>query len=165
MCSDRWQLYSATHCSVLLCNCTAYLLSHKSLMAVRYWASIILLWEYKFLFFQLCLITKPKQLLVWTHGVYLRKLTVYSSWKTKQKALYYLLQQNLERTLLSFLILVCIADVASKGHFSFLGVISTFVSYVAKMATGKFEPSLGAVSISEYETLCTLWSYVACYSL
>lgn len=47
-------------------------------------------------------------------------------------------------------------DVVSNGHFSFLGVISTFVSYVAKMATGKFEPSLGAVSISEYKRSCVL---------
>lgn len=51
--------------------------------------------------------------------------------------------------LLSFLILVSAGGVVSNGPFSFLGVISTFVSYVAKMATGKFEPSLGAVSISE----------------
>lgn len=37
----------------------------------------------------------------------------------------------------------------NNNFFSFLGVISTFVSYVAKMVTGRFEPSLGAVSISE----------------
>lgn len=56
--------------------------------------------------------------------------------------------------------LVCIAGVVSNSHFSFLGVISTFVSYVAKMATGRFEPSLGAVSISEYETPNNdLWSH------
>lgn len=45
---------------------------------------------------------------------------------------------------------ICIAGIVSNSHFSFLGVISTFVSYVAKMATGRFEPSLGAVSILEY---------------
>ncbi|OWK57597.1 Presenilins-associated rhomboid-like protein, mitochondrial [Lonchura striata] len=33
---------------------------------------------------------------------------------------------------------------ANISNFSFSGVISTFVSYVAKMATGRFEPSLGA---------------------
>lgn len=47
--------------------------------------------------------------------------------------------------------LVSIAGIFPNNHFfSFLGVISTFVSYIAKMVTGRFEPSLGAVSISEY---------------
>lgn len=45
---------------------------------------------------------------------------------------------------LYFLMLVCIAAIISSSNVSFSGVISTFVSYVAKMATGRFEPSLGA---------------------
>lgn len=53
--------------------------------------------------------------------------------------------------------LVCIAAIISSSNFSFSGVISTFVSYVAKMATGRFEPSLGAVSILECERLIMIF--------